>query len=166
MFNFHRVLRPLAAFLSSFVIGVSAHAQECADLGGVHDLLPRIDNQIAGPDSLAYDGGPLKPGKSGYGFALRETLIVGLTCKANPLFRDRKIVVNCAVPTPSKEKADAISEDVLGCLLNNGWGQRGIYLVDPENDITLAKLYSFDDSFSLEFVQVKPIPESSASAAP
>ena len=82
-----------------------------------------------------------------------------LTCKANPLFRNRKIVLNCAVPTPSKARADAISNKVLGCLLEDGWGQRGIYMIDPDNDITLAKLYSLKDSFSIEFIQVKTAKE-------
>ena len=38
-----------AGFLSTFVICGSAAAQDCPDLAGIHDLLPRIDNQIAGP---------------------------------------------------------------------------------------------------------------------
>ena len=107
MLNFHLILRPFAGVLSAFAMCVSAGAQDCPDLNDVHGLLPQIDNQIAGPDKLAYNNGPLKPGKSGYGFALREDLFLGLTCKANPLFRDRKIVLNCAVSTPSKAKAEA-----------------------------------------------------------
>lgn len=143
-----------------------AAAQSCSDLADVHDLLPRIDNQIAGPDTLAYNDGPLKPGKSGYGFVTREGLFKGLTCKANPLFLDQKIVLNCAVSTSSKAQAEAVSKEVLGCMLENGWGQRGIYLVDPKNDITLAKLYAMEDSFSIEFVQTKPTPGSAASDVP
>ena len=159
MFDFHRVLGPFAGFLTTFVMSFPAAAQDCPDLGGVHELLPRIDHQISGPDALAYTDGPLKPGKLGYGFVLRQPLFRALTCKANTLFRDQKIVLNCAVPTPSKAQADAISNDVLGCLLKNGWGQRGIYLIDPKNDVTLAKLYALEDSFSIEFVQVKPTQE-------
>ena len=165
MLNFHLILRPFAGVLSAFGMCVSAGAQDCPDLNDVHGLLPQIDNQIAGPDKLAYNNGPLKPGKSGYGFALREDLFLGLTCKANPLFRDRKIVLNCAVSTPSKAKAEAISDDVLGCLLENDRGQRGIYMVDPQNDITLAKFYALEDSFSVEFVQIKSTPRRAASDA-
>ena len=166
MFNYYRALRPFAGILSVFAICVSAGAQDCSDLMGVHDLLPRMDNQIASREKLAYDNGPLKPGKSGYGFALRETLFEGLKCKANPLFRDQNIVLNCAVATLSKMQAEEISNDVLGCMLENGWGQRGIYLVDAENDITLAKLYTMEDSFSIEFIQIKSFSGSSSNDAP
>jgi len=166
MLNYHGIFRPLAIFLSTFVMSMSAAAQDCSDFAGIHELLPQIDRQIEGPDSLAYDEGPLKPGKSGYGFILREPLFTGLTCKANPLFLDRKIILNCAVPTLSKARADAIANGVLGCLLEKGWGQRGIYLVDPKNDITLAKLYALEDSFSIEFVQIKSAIRSDVSAPP
>ena len=51
-------------------------------------------------------------------------------------------------------------------MLENGWGQRGIYLVDAENDITLAKLYTMEDSFSIEFIQIKSFSGSSSNDAP
>ena len=92
MFNFHRVLRPFAGFVSTLVMCVSVAAEDCPDLMDVHNLFPRIDNQISGQDTLAYSDGPLKPNKSGDGFVLREPLFSELTCKANPLYRDRK---NC-----------------------------------------------------------------------
>ena len=103
MFNFHRVLRPFAGFLSTLVMCVSVAAEDCPDLMDVHNLLLRIDNQTSGQDTLACSDGPLKPNKSGYGFVLRE----------------------------------------------------------PENDITLAKLYALENSFNIEFVQIKPTKERS-----
>jgi len=166
MFDFYQVLGPFAGLLTTIVMSFPAAAQDCPDLAGVHDLLPRIDDQLSGPDALAYTDGPLESGKSGYGFILKKPLFRALTCKANTLFRDRKIVLNCAVPTPTKARADEIAKDVLGCLLEKGWGQRGIYLIDPKNDITLAKLYALENSFSIEFVQNKSAARSGLSDAP
>lgn len=74
MINVKYILRPFAGFLSTFAICMAASAQECSDLAVVHDLLPSIDNQISGKNTLAYNDGPLEPGKTGYGFGLRETL--------------------------------------------------------------------------------------------
>ena len=143
-----------------------AAADSCPSLSDIHDLLPKIDDQIAGPSALAYSDGPLKPGKTGYGYSLRETLFPGLSCKANTLYHTERTVLNCASPTVSAVKAKALYNDVLDCFIEAGWGQRGIYMVDPYNEATQAKLYAFDDGFSVEFRQDKTARKSAEWTAP
>lgn len=132
-----------------------ASVDKCTNLSEVHDLLTLIDDQVADQDTLAYGNGPLKLGKNGYGFLLKEIFFPGLICKANTTFYDRKVVLNCATTTSSEASAEQFYDMVLDCLIGNGWGQRSIYLVDPKNDLTKAKLYRFEKSFSVDFVREK-----------
>lgn len=159
MLSTHSKVNILILFSASFWLAwmtpSMASAENCANLSEIHELLTLIDDQVADQDSLAYGNGPLKAGKDGYGFLLKETLFPGLTCKANTTYYDRKVVLNCYTTTSSKASAEHYYNNVLDCLIGDGWGQRSIYLVDPKNDLTKAKLYTFEESFSVDFVREK-----------
>jgi len=143
--------------LSTFWGGQSqAFAQSgCPKFSTFHSLLPEVDRQLASSSKLATTKGPLKPGKIGYGFNLKTSPIKGFRCKANTLYYDRKTVVNCFQETSSKSQSQQKYDYYFSCLIDQGWGQRSIYFVDPSNDRTELKLYSLEDSFSIEFVQQK-----------
>lgn len=138
-----------------FGLASSAQAKDCPNFSIFHDLLPEVNGQLATRNKVKSPNGPLKPRKVGYGFMFKETPIAGFSCKTNTLFIDEKIIANCSRETKSKAESRKLYDHYFDCFIDQGWGQRSIYLIDPFDDRTEAKLYAFDKTFSLEFVQHK-----------